>query len=153
MFWCFSKVVPLGFQSFSQLTKLQMSFKVMCKVIVHSNCEIFHLRNQLQGTQIATARLVQCATECTLLRYGVCFCISWVITLVFTPWKIVASFVPKQTSYCARSTSFTPLYLTNEVTIFSINLLHVVPSTFYKFNNIRTCFWLSITYTCINNQF
>ncbi len=59
---------------------------------------------------------------------------------------------PKQKSLCARLVSFIPLCLANEVTIFSINLLNMAPSTFYKFNNIETFIKLSITYTCINNQ-
>jgi hypothetical protein len=52
----------------------------------------------------------------------------------------------------ARSASFTPVYSTNEVTIFSIDLSDVAPSIFCKFNNIRTHFQLLITYTCIDNQ-
>jgi len=51
MFLTFHNFFAFAFKKLSQLPKIKMSFKCMCKIIIHAKKETFNLGYQLQGTQ------------------------------------------------------------------------------------------------------
>jgi hypothetical protein len=57
-------LVAFGFEQFNQFAQLKMSFRVMSKIIVHTNKEIFDFLYQPQRTQGLNSQ-VMCSVPCS----------------------------------------------------------------------------------------
>jgi hypothetical protein len=78
IFYVIQNLVVLAFQKFNQLIRFKMSFRAMCKIVVHIIKETFDT-----SFKVAMIRFMQCVMQYTSLKHKTCFCMSCVVTLVF----------------------------------------------------------------------